>query len=175
MSRMDDPQDGFCKEGERNLDPTEKKTGETKKRAFTILGMAALGAFLGDTFVGREHIVEGHDTNTYGFPYFTEKIDFTGVARDKGGIFDLFGDDKTRMYTIDNSWSYSLYGHSEGYQYPTHLDKIDLDWYTSGFDTFNESVTYDGATYGALGGLAAGFANDWIKRKLEKKKKDNIY
>ena len=172
---MENPNDGFQKEPEFNLDPTEKKTGETKKRALTILGMAALGAFLGDTFMGREHVVEGHDTNTYGFPYYTEKIDFTGTGRDKGGIFDLFGDDKTHMYTLDNNWSYSLYGYSEGYQYPIHLNKTDLDWYTSGFDTFNESVTYDGALYGTLGGLGSGFAANWMKRKLDKKKDDNTY
>ncbi|MBI5355627.1 MAG: hypothetical protein HZB68_04195, partial [Candidatus Aenigmarchaeota archaeon] len=42
-------------EADRNMDVGAKKTGERKKHILILAGSAALGAILGDIFLGREY------------------------------------------------------------------------------------------------------------------------
>ncbi len=152
----------------------EEKTGNKSRTAIiTVLG-AAIGAFVGDSIAGREYLIEGHDIDTYASGNIIMSSDFTGHARDNGAFFGLL-DDNSRVYKIDENWTYSFYGSDSTYSFSYTTDQQDLANYVQHLDSFNETIIPDGAMVGAGAGAVGGVGADFIRKRHEKREEDKKY
>lgn len=197
---MDDDNKFFPKgdEIEREVPETTKKTGEARKRALFVLGSAALGAFLGDTFIGRDHHAIGeikfggsdiaYDTNgnIVGTDHFNGVYSLEATGKDRGGIVediwgkDIFRDSYYMSEKVTKTYDQSIYPYRAVEENFGNWDEDYLrdhyqQTFDSGFDTITSTVDPAGAEIGFIGGTAGGFATDWLKNKAAKKKEENGY
>lgn len=160
---------------ERNLDTVEKKVGDKKNVILWSLGLAGLGALIGDIFYGRADSISsaGHyDNGQFQGFYITH-----ATGRDRGGIIedfvgkDLFED----RYSFD-----SLYISHSSLSDPEWIPVKFKDWPVTedgalyhGKGFVNEIVARsffpDGAIIGGGGGVGGSLAADYISRKLKNK------
>ena len=183
-------------EVEREMPEAAKKTGEAKKRALFVLGSAALGAFLGDTFIGRDHHAFGEikfdgsditfdsNGNVVGTDHFNGVYSIEATGKDRGGVVedllgkDLFRDSYYMSEKVTKTYDQALYPHrtieeSFGNWKEDYLKDHYPEIFDSSFDAITNSVNPIGAEIGFLGGAAGGFVVDWLKRKTAKKREED--
>lgn len=167
---------GFLDEDEIiRMDPSEDKTGEHKKRAvYTAIG-AALGAFFGDVFYGREVMVDAETPGYGSFDVGSQKLHWE--YRDHGGFFDSNTDNGVLDRSIwVNAYRYDDNGNIVPSEFPGMkaesfaLNEGDLnllkDSIDNGYWSVNESVMPDGALIGGLSGGATTYLSDYLRKRF---------
>ncbi len=174
----------------RDSEETVERTGN-KKRAALLSGIGAIaGAFLGDIFYGREHVLHG-EVNYVWYEDDGTKVDSVysihSVARDRGGLIedsigsDQFGDKYDIVERVKETYDVNGFPHvttddnigifTEDYM-RSHIDGLyqNVPW-----DSFTDTTTYDGAMIGSAVGGGAGYGADYILKKRNAKDKDKEY
>ncbi len=159
----------------RDSEETYKSTGNKKKSMIIAALGAVAGAFLGDTFIGREHILVNNE-----LLYDDGMTSITGTdilyGRDTGGIIeDMMGKtqindvyDHTGIIVDSSDGQIGIYAFSE---------KVDENlietWKELGLlnGIVQDSATPDGALIGGAIGGGVGYGADYIKRRREAKPK----
>lgn len=162
---------------DRNMDEGAKKTGEKKKHIFILAGSAALGAILGDIFIGREYSItniEFHQNPVDSASSITYHEHIYGT--DRGGIIE----DVTEARQLDDTYTHVITTKviSGGHHYDNVVETRQLDEYElaelKDFGYFagavTESVTPIGGIVGGFAGLGGGFAANWAKNRKNRKK-----
>lgn len=165
---------------DRDMDEGTKKTGERKGQIFIIAGSAALGAILGDIFIGREYSITNVEFQQNPiYPASSMAYNEHIYGTDRGGIIeDLTG---TRQFddTYTHVISTKVISNGQPHEFveTRPLDEYELAYlkdlgYFSGEVT--ESTVPVGGIAGGFAGIGAGFAANWAKNR-KKGKKENDY
>lgn len=182
---MDKGADDFSEEPVRSMDKTEKKTGDIKKKAiFTVAG-AALGAFIGDTLIGREEFILDYSHTHYAATGIDTEMTTYAYGHDRGGIFeDIMGKDQfSDTYNFSSTYSIDLLPGNGVASITGGIDDVTISENTlrdfqhlGAFapDSIQEIVPYGAYEGAALGGLS-GFAAEWMSRKMKKRGKNEEY
>lgn len=148
------------------MDSADDKTGERRKSALITVAGVAIGAFLGDTFYGRDYMIydEGYDT------YWNENWSVQFEQRDTGGVLEDVGlVNQPDQYTLTES-----YIDQDGAQfiYKEHMDEDYVSFLrdTGFFEGMNDQVIRTGALIGGSVGGGSAYAIDRFSRKLRERK-----
>lgn len=182
---MDREADDFAEEPVREMNKTEKKTGDMKKKAiFTVAG-AAFGALIGDTLIGREEFILDYNYTHDAATGFDTEIATYAYGNDRGGVFeDFLGNDQfSDTYEFSSTTSIDILPGDDvlsvtgGVQDVTISEDGLRDIQQLGIfapDAIQEVVPYGAYEGAALGGLA-GFAAEWASRKAKRGSKNEEY
>ena len=151
-----------------------------------MLGGAAIGAFVGDIFWGREHFIDMYGSVENGDWMYAYTTEFTG--HDRGGLVeDALGNSMINdLYSFTDTTDIYLQL-TNGALFPwdstTFSGEISEEAIGGYMEIVNDlngsieqNIIYDGAGWGAGLGAGGGLGADYLKKRLKRERKeDNKY